>query len=48
MVWIFQFCTWAVLLAAIAACYRRLVPLEMPQMQADSDDGEDEVKKVDD
>lgn len=48
VVWIFQFCTWAVLLAAIAACYRRLVPLEMPQMQADSDDGEDEVKKVDD
>ncbi|VDL86082.1 unnamed protein product [Nippostrongylus brasiliensis] len=39
------FATWAVLLAAIAACYRRLVPLDFPLMPLDCSDSEEEAKK---
>ncbi|WKX98772.1 hypothetical protein Q1695_014006 [Nippostrongylus brasiliensis] len=45
VVWLFQFATWAVLLAAIAACYRRLVPLDFPLMPLDCSDSEEEAKK---
>ncbi|RCN45276.1 transporter, major facilitator family protein [Ancylostoma caninum] len=40
VVWIFQFATWAVLLAALAVFHKRLVPLEIPQIQ----DEQEQVK----
>ncbi|EPB71887.1 transporter, major facilitator family protein [Ancylostoma ceylanicum] len=43
VVWIFQFATWAVLLAALAVFHKRLVPLEFPQVQ----DEQEEVKNPD-
>ncbi|KAK6052081.1 hypothetical protein COOONC_10412 [Cooperia oncophora] len=45
VVWLFQLGVWGVLLAAIAACYKRLVPLDVPQQQQDESDADDEVKK---
>ncbi|XGW17485.1 hypothetical protein V3C99_002244 [Haemonchus contortus] len=45
VVWIFQLGVWALLLSAIAACYKRLVPLDVPQQNQEDSDVEEEDKK---